>query len=252
MAATVALAGRYLRRFGRAPDQLVMAVAFPGMLLLVLLAAFGGVIEGFTGGSYVARLLPGIVTMSIAYGSVASGVTMMEDLRDGFADRVRTMPVGSWALLAARVGADAVRAVLSTVALCIVGFAAGFRFEAGVLRALAFVALAALATTGFGWVALTLGTRASQAEAVMAPLNALFLVCLFLSEGFVPVEGFPGWAQAFVKVNPFTCLRNALGAFADGSPFGTPLLQSLAWVVGLTVVFAPLAAAGYRRGDRRT
>ena len=252
MIATLALAGRSLRRFRRSPAQIVASIIFPGLLLVVLLACFGELVEEFTGADYVSRIVPGIVAMSLAYGAVASGVSMLEDLRDGFAGRLKVMPVATGALLAGRVTADAVRGAMSTTVLTVLGFAVGFRFETGVTGVIAFVLLAALATTGFSWLALSVGTRAPGIEAVAAPLNALFLVCLFLSEGFVPIEGYPGWAQPIVRANPFTCIRNALAAIAEGGSTRQPVLYALAWIAGLTLVFAPLAITGFRARSRTT
>jgi len=38
----------------------------------------------------------------------------------------------------------------------------------------------------------------------------------------------------------------AMRALADGGPTLWPVLQSVAWVVGLVAVFGPMAVRGYR------
>jgi ABC-type polysaccharide/polyol phosphate export permease len=56
-----------------------------------------------------------------------------------------------------------------------------------------------------------------------------------------------GWLQPFVEANPITVLTEALRALTTGGPAIGPVLHSIAWIAGLTLVFAPLAIRQYRR-----
>jgi ABC-type polysaccharide/polyol phosphate export permease len=66
----------------------------------------------------------------------------------------------------------------------------------------------------------------------------------------------PGWLEAFAKVNPVTVVVNAVRALSLGSETATRLQggttfthvwQALAWMIGLLVVFIPLAVRVYRK-----
>jgi ABC-2 family transporter protein len=69
----------------------------------------------------------------------------------------------------------------------------------------------------------------------------------FASAAFAPAASMPGWLQPFVEANPITVLTEALRALTTGGPAIGPVLQSIAWIGGLTLVFAPLAIRQYRR-----
>jgi ABC-type polysaccharide/polyol phosphate export permease len=69
----------------------------------------------------------------------------------------------------------------------------------------------------------------------------------FASAAFAPTASMPGWLRPFVEGNPITVLTEALRALTAGGPAAGPLLKSVAWIVGLTVVFAALAVRQYRR-----
>jgi ABC-2 type transport system permease protein/oleandomycin transport system permease protein len=69
----------------------------------------------------------------------------------------------------------------------------------------------------------------------------------FASGIFVPVESMPGWLEAFANVNPFTTVTDAMRALWIGDPAGNDIWGAVAWCVGLTALFAPLAVARYRR-----
>jgi ABC-2 type transport system permease protein/oleandomycin transport system permease protein len=70
---------------------------------------------------------------------------------------------------------------------------------------------------------------------------------VFASSAFVPVDSMPGWLQAFAQINPVTITVNALRALTYGGPTTRVVLQSLAWIIGILVVFVPLAVSRYRR-----
>lgn len=241
----VLCAGRNLRVLSRSPVTVVQTVAFPTLLLLVLLAAFGRTIGGSVS-EYAERLVPQLVIAGGAFGAMGTGLAVQRDRASGMIDRLRSLPVARSALLTGAVGADAVRALAAAVTLSAVGHLFGFRFAQGPLAALAFLALATLFGTTWAWLAVRLGLTARQPEAVGSTMNGPILMLFFLSTGFVPVEGFPGYLQPVVRANPLSCAVNALLGLSSGGPILVPTLQVLAWVAGLTAVFATSALRRYR------
>ena len=57
----------------------------------------------------------------------------------------------------------------------------------------------------------------------------------------------PGWLQAFANNQPITFVIDAMRGMALGGPIATPLWKAIAWLVGIFVVFAPLAVRAYKR-----
>ena len=85
-------------------------------------------------------------------------------------------------------------------------------------------------------------------------LNLLILTVIplvFTSSTFVPVASFPGWLQAFAKVNPITITVDALRALCLGGPTATHVWQALAWIGGLLVLTIPAAIMRFRRVTAR-
>ena len=70
----------------------------------------------------------------------------------------------------------------------------------------------------------------------------------FASSAFVPAENMPGAVQTFADVNPVTLVVDAARALmiGHGDAVG-PALAALAWLVGLMLVFVPLAVRAFRR-----
>jgi hypothetical protein len=57
----------------------------------------------------------------------------------------------------------------------------------------------------------------------------------------------PGWLRVYADHSPVTVTVNALRDAFDRGEFGSAAAQSLAWSVGILVVFAPLATMLYAR-----
>ena len=91
--------------------------------------------------SYIDFLLPGIFVQSVAFRATQTAVGLSEDLERGVIDRFRSMPMARSAVLIGRTVADLVRNVLIIVLMTAVGYLIGFRFQAGLLNALACVAV---------------------------------------------------------------------------------------------------------------
>ncbi|MEM9131656.1 MAG: ABC transporter permease [Actinomycetota bacterium] len=244
-------AGRSTRRLIRSPDTLIATVGFPVILLLSLLAVFSTAVEAFGDGPYIQRLVPGLLVSGLMFGSSGVAVGLMTDLNAGFMDRVRSMPVAPSSPLAGAAMSEILRALIGVAALVAVGIPFGFRFSGGVGAAVVFVLIAALGAFSFSWIGLWFATRASSFETLGPPLSALFLVLLFFSQGMVPLDGYPGWAQPLVRVNPASAFVRALTDLANGDAAGRSVGIAILWSVILVAVFAPLAARSFKDAARR-
>ena len=72
-----------------------------------------------------------------------------------------------------------------------------------------------------------------------------------ISEAFVAVDTMPGWLQPIAEANPFTKVTDASRALYNGQSPGADLWISIAWAVGITVVFGLLYAYFRAKGGYR-
>lgn len=239
-------AGRNLRRLSRSPVTLVQSVAFPSLLLIVLLISFGRVVGGSVD-AYVDRLVPQLVVAAGAFGAAGTGLAVFADRQTGMIERLRSLPIARSSFLIGTVVADVGRTLVAAVVMVAIGHIPGFRFAAGAPAALGFFALATAFGTVWAWAAINLGLRSRTSETVSSILSGPVLVLFFFSTGFVPAEGFPPALQPLVRANPLSCAVDALMGLSQGGPTLVPVLQTLAWTVALTALFAPVAIRRSRR-----
>jgi ABC-2 type transport system permease protein len=264
MTATVDLAratwiqsGRALRRSLRMPTVVIQGLAFPLVLMLLLLAGFREVVGDFDPSrDHVQRLVPMAAVTGAVFGGLANGAGLIAERQLGLLDRFRALPSPRLAPLTGRVLAEAARIALGTIVLVAVASIVGFRFSGGFAGAVAFVPVVVLYGTSFSWLVTALAVRATAFEQ-LSLLAPLFLVLLFFNTGFVPLEAFPGALQPVVRSTPHTAVSDALLGLSDGGPVAGPLIRTVLWSAAITGVCATsavrhYAAATSRAGRRRS
>jgi ABC transporter DrrB family efflux protein len=241
------ITGRNLYRLVRVPTLIAFATVQPALFVLLFNYAWGGAIHPPGVMRYIDYALPGIWVLAIAFGASQTGVAIADDLKSGMIDRFRALPMTRSAVLAGRTTADAVRNVFVVIGMTGIAAAIGFRFHAGSAAAVAAVLLAVAIGVAFSWIFALLGLVVHDPES--AGIGGLLAVIplVFTSSTFVPVATFPGWLQAFAKVNPITVTVDALRALCMGGPTTAYVWQAVALVGVLLAITVPAAALRYRR-----
>jgi ABC transporter DrrB family efflux protein len=250
------VAWRNLLRYVRVPQLIVFSTIQPIMFVLLFRYVFGGAIN--TGPvPYVDYLMPGIFVQTVLFGAVSTGIGLAEDADTGLLERFRSLPMARSAVLTGRTLADVVRNVLVVFLMVVVGYLVDFRFHGSVVESLLAVALVVAFGYAFSWVAAIVGLRASTPEAAQAAVFPIIFPLVFASSAFVPTSTMPGWLEWFADHQPVSAVINAcrqlvLGGRIEGDRYvegvdWSDVGLALAWTVGITVVFAPLAVRAYRR-----
>ena len=124
------------------------------------------------------------------------------------------------------------------------------------LAGLLLLLFALAVSLGYALVGLTVRSP----EAVNAATFPIIFPLTFASSAFVPVETMPDWLQGFATHQPVSVVINAarsliLGDTATpeqrelllgGASTGSLVLQSLAWTLGIGLLFGILCTRRYR------
>ncbi len=242
----LALTWRNLVGFTRIPELVVFSSIQPIMFVLLFRYVFGGAINP-PGLSYVDFMMPGIFVQTVAFGAVGTGVGLADDLGKGLIERFRSLPMARSAVLAGRTTADLCRNLFVVLLMTAVGVAVGFRPGTGALGFLAGVGLLLLFAYALSWAFAILGLMAPNAETAQVMSFPLLFPLTFASSAFVPVNTMPGWLQAFAQYQPVSVVVDATRALMTGGPTTGPVIQALAWSIGLLAVCGPLAVRKYRQ-----
>jgi ABC-2 type transport system permease protein/oleandomycin transport system permease protein len=243
---TATLTWRSLIQIKHNPMELLDLSIQPLMFVLLFTFVFGGAVAHSTS-DYLRFALPGIIVQNALFATMTTGVGLNSDLTKGVFDRLRSLPIARSAPLAGRIVADTVKQVWAIALLLGAGMVLGFRVETNVFAALAAVGLLVVFTLAVSWISVLVGMLVSEPEKVQVFGFVVIFPLTFVSNAFVPIGTMPGWLQAWVKINPVSLLANAERGLLTGGAVAAPLLESLAWALGIAVVFAPLAVRAFKR-----
>jgi ABC-2 type transport system permease protein len=251
---TATVTRRALLRYVRTPQLIVMATLQMSMFFLIYRYLFGGAIH-IPGIPYVDYLVPGFIATGVLFSGIGAAVATAEDVRDGFVDRLRSLPIPRSSVLMARAIADTAILALASAVTVGIAFAVGFQLHGSALEGLAAFGLVIVFGFAFEWVFVTMGLFAGNAQAAQG-MGMIVFPFAFISSAYVPVASMPGWLQVFAAHQPLTYMVDSvraltLGPDAEallGHPTSYFVTRALIWTVAILAVFLPVAVAKYRRG----
>jgi ABC-2 type transport system permease protein len=262
---SLVVAKRNLIRMTRIPEMIIFGMIQPIMFVVLFTYVFGGSIQ--VGGSTSAQayrefLMAGIFAQTVTFATAGAGAGIAEDMHKGLIDRFRSLPMARSAVLVGRTGSDLIKNFLLLVIVIGIGYLVGFKFENGLFNALGVVLLVIAVGFAFSWISACIGLALKQVEAVQAASFTWIFPVVFVSSAFVPVAGMSGFLQVVARNNPVTIWCNLARYLSSGSvaivdfqsklpvdTFEGLVFKSAAWIIGLLVVFVPLAIHLYRKLD---
>ncbi|MCW2865037.1 MAG: type transporter [Actinoallomurus sp.] len=254
----VTLVWRNLIQLKSQPGELVGALIFPAIMIVLFGYVFGSAIKVPGGGNYREFLMPGLFAMTTFTSLMTTLLAVATDASKGVMDRFRSMPMARSAVPFGQVGGDIIIGMAGMVILVGCGFAVGWRIHHGVMSALAAFGLLLLLRYALSWAGVFLGLLVKNEETADQMLPLIFPVSM-LSNSFVPTAGMPAWLRTVSDWNPVSALVAACrGLFGNpGVPSGHvalplqhPVAATLLWSAALLAIFVPLSVRRYRTLNR--
>ncbi|GGV30911.1 transport permease protein [Actinomadura cremea] len=252
------LVGRELGRVRQEPGELVAALIFPAVMVVLFGYVFGSAIQVPGGGDYREYLMPGLFSMVTFSAVMGVMVRVAADASRGVMDRFRSMPMARTAVPFGHSGADLLTGLLSLGIMVGAGLLVGWQPHRGPLAAAEAFLLIVVLRYALGWVGVYVGLVVKN-EQVADQIVPLFLPVTMLSNSFVPTDGMPAWLRFLADWNPVSALTAAARELFGNPgvpsgdvawPLAHPVAAVLLWSAALLVVFVPLSVRTYGRWGR--
>ncbi|BBZ69208.1 ABC transporter permease [Mycobacterium paraseoulense] len=245
MSALAALTERSLMASAR-DGGLVFEIMSPVAYLAGFTAALHGLVETQRM-TYSQYLVPGVVAQSVIFVALLTADRAARDRLTSLGERLATLPIAAVVPVSARMVATLMRGALALTVAMVAGYAFGFRITGGAGYALAFVLIALLLCLA---VALGADAMGSSARSIQGATQLLFvpqLMLFMLSTGIAPESTFPQWLRPFVRNQPVSQVAETLRNLATGRVVSGNLAISLAWCMGMVLVFGAITLRMQRR-----
>jgi ABC-2 type transport system permease protein len=245
VSALAALTERSLLSAAR-DGEMIFEIVSPVAYLAGFSVALHGLID--TGHvSYSQYLVPAVVVQSMIFVGLLTADRAVRDHLSGLGKRLRTQPISAATPVTARMAATLVRAVLALVVALIAGYAFGFRMTGGLTNGVAFVLIALLLCLAVGLGADALGSASNSLQGASYTLFVPQLLLFLLSTGIAPEKTFPLWLRPWVRNQPVSQVVETLRGLGNGHVLVNNLAVSLAWCLGMVLVFGAITVRMQRR-----
>jgi ABC-2 type transport system permease protein len=237
---------RYLRVLLRQPAFVVITLVQPVIWLLLFGALFESVTEipGFSSGSYIDYLTPGIVVMLAVSSAGWTGMGFIEDMHSGVMDRMLVTPAWRGALNLGSVAQAVLSVVIQTLIIVVLALLLGadYAHAGGVV---VLVLVAALLAAAFASLSNGVGLLARQRESLIGAVTLVLLPLTFLSSALMQLSLAPGWIRTVATVNPVNWAADAARSATTGGVDWGLVAGRVALLTALVVVCAAFATRAF-------
>lgn len=217
---------RELRRYVRSRAQIVASLGQPLMYLIALGFGLGPVFRKAGEGSYLQFVAPGVISMTILFSSVFSGMGLLWDRQFGFIKETLVAPVPRIQIMLGRTLGAATVAIIQGSLVMAVCFLAGFRASNLAALPLGLLFMALIACT-FSALGTAIGSALENMQGFQLIMNFLVMPIFFLSGALYPLKNLPSAFAFVVSLDPLTYGVDSLrGVLIGVSHFG-PAIDAL-------------------------
>jgi ABC transporter DrrB family efflux protein len=255
LAQSLTVVWRNLLHIKRMPEMLLDVTIQPVMFTLLFAYVFGGSIA-VSGADYREFLLPGIMAQTIVFSCFVVAVGLTNDLAKGIVDRFKSLPMSRASVLVGRSISSLIHSSIGIFVMALTGLAIGWRMREGFANAALAFGLLLLFGFSMIWVGIWVGSLLQSVEAVQGAMFTIMFPLTFVANTFAPTQNMPSWLRVVAEWNPVSSLAQACRdlwgngnpALPDAAfPLQHPEIASVVWSIVITLVFAPLALAAFRR-----
>jgi len=192
----------------------------PLLFLVALGFGFGPIYQRAGGGNYIQFLAPGIISMSILFAAVFTGIEIIWDRQFGFLKETLVAPVSRFHIMVGRTLGGATVATLQGIIVFFLSMLAGFRPEYINLLPLAFLFMFFIALL-FTALGTAIASVLEDMQAFPLIMNFIIMPLFFLSGALFPLQGLPKAIGVVASCNPLSYGVDGLrGTLVNGVQFG--------------------------------
>lgn len=225
---------RQLKRYFRSRSRIFGSLGQPILFLVALGFGLGPIFAKAGQGNYLEFIAPGIISMSILFTAVFSGIEIIWDRQFGFLKETLVAPVPRWQIMVGRTLGGATVAIFQGLIVLLLSLFFGFRIETFTLipQMVLFMLLISLLFTALGTA---IASILEDMQGFQLIMNFLVMPFFFLSGALFPLNDVPGVLQVIASVDPLSYGVDGLrGAITGQFHFGLStdlLVLSLATAV---------------------
>lgn len=194
---------RQLKRFWRSRSRVAASLAQPLLFLFGLGFGFGPVYSKAGGGDYIQFLAPGVISMTILFAAIFSGIEIIWDKQFGFLKETLVAPVSRFQLMLGKTLGGATVALIQGLIIFGITFIAGFRPAHALMVPVGFLFMILIAIL-FTAIGSAIAARMNDMQGFPLIMNFIVMPLFFLSGALFPLNQLSKILSVIIRVNPLS------------------------------------------------
>lgn len=211
---------RQIKRHYRSKARLIGSFAMPLLFLLAFGFGFGSIYAQAGQGDYFQFLVPGIISMTILFTSVMSGIEIIWDRQFGFLKETLVAPVSRLEIMIGRTLGGASVAIAQGILFLVLSLFFGFRIISWTMLPITLLFMILIAIF-FAALGTAIASLLDDMQGFQLIMNFLIMPIFFLSGAMFPIDTAPKAIQMISKFNPLSYgvvgIRNSLLGISQGN-----------------------------------
>lgn len=237
---------RNLKRYLRSKSRIVGSLGMPVFFLLVLGFGLNSVVvlPGMEHG-YIGFIIPGIISMSVLFTSVFSGIQIIWDKQFGFLKETLVAPVSRLEIMLGQTFGGATTAVIQGLIIFVLSLFMGLKISSvlGFIISIVFMMLIGISFTAFG---IAIASRMEDMHGFQLIMNFVIFPIFGLSGALFPIDSLPSWVRSLTLLDPLTYGVEGIRYGLLGSSQINPAISFIV-LSGFTVLMVVLGSYLFRK-----
>ncbi|HUU74560.1 MAG TPA: ABC transporter permease [Methanoregulaceae archaeon] len=195
---------RNLKRYLRSKSRIVGSLGMPLFFLVILGFGLNSVVTIPTiSENYVEFLVPGIVSMSVLFTSIFSGIQIIWDKQFGFLKETLVAPISRIEIMLGQTFGGATTAIIQGTIILVLSLFIGLNIPgiSGLFIAFGFMALIGIGFTSLG---IAIASRMEDMNGFQLIMSFLIFPLFGLSGAMFPIESLPPMFRSLTMIDPLT------------------------------------------------
>jgi len=209
---------REMKKYVWNKSRLVGNLATPFFFLAFMGMGFNslGISELPEGVSYIDFLAPGVVAMTLLFGSMFAGISILFDRQFGFLKEIMVSPVDRVSIAIGRIFAGMSSGVIQASFILCISILLGVKIASvtGLLFSVVFIVLIAMSFVGLG---ICIASKMQDMHGFQMIMNFIIMLTFLLSGALFPVDRLPTWLASISYLDPLTYGVDGLRGLIIGS-----------------------------------
>jgi len=195
---------RHIRTQIRMPVWIIINLIQPIIWLVLFTQVFKSIanVPGWGDESFLQFFAPGVVVMTVMFGSAFSGMGMLHDIDMGILSKLLATPASRISIVLSRVIASMLVLLLQALIILAIALIMGVHVETGAAGVLLIMILVSLLGLGFAAFSNGLALLLKRPEPLIGLINFVTLPTVFLSSMMMQPDLLPHWLDTVRHFNP--------------------------------------------------